>query len=113
MNKINKSVNDDMRQEYDFSSGVRGKHYKAYREGHTVTIHQEDGTTLIQEYKLEENAVVLEPDVYEYFSDSESVNHALRLLISLAPEKRKVSGRAKRVKAKESLISSQNRAVSS
>ena len=78
-----------MRPEYDFSNGVRGKHYKAYREGHTVTIHQEDGTTLVQEYKLEEHAVVLEPDVYEYFSDSESVNRAFRLLISLAPEKRK------------------------
>jgi hypothetical protein len=90
MNKTNNST-DDMRPEYDFSKGVRGKHCKGYREGHTVTIHQEDGTTLIQEYKLEENTVVLEPDVYEYFSDSESVNRALRMLISLAPEKRKAS----------------------
>lgn len=89
MNNIKELV-DDMRPEYDFRKGVRGKHYKAYREGHTVTIQQEDGTTLIQEYKLEENAVVLEPDVYEYFSDSESVNRALRVLISLTPEKRKV-----------------------
>ena len=37
--------NDDMRPEYDFRGGVRGKHAHAYREGHTVTIHQEDGTT--------------------------------------------------------------------
>ena len=26
-----------MRDEYDFSKGVRGKHYKAYREGHPYT----------------------------------------------------------------------------
>jgi hypothetical protein len=39
---------DDMRPEYDFSGGVR-KHHKAYREGHIVKIHQEDGTVLVQE----------------------------------------------------------------
>ena len=30
MSKINKG--DEMRQEYDFSSGVRGKHFRAYQE---------------------------------------------------------------------------------
>ena len=29
-----------MRPEYDFRGGVRGKHYQAYRRGHTVTIHK-------------------------------------------------------------------------
>ena len=29
---------DEMKEEYDFSQGVRGKHYKAYRAGHTVQI---------------------------------------------------------------------------
>jgi hypothetical protein len=81
-----KPIEEDMRPQYDFSKGVRGKHYQAYREGHTVTVHQEDGTTVIKQYTLKKNAVVLEPDVYEYFPDSESVNHALRLLISLAPK---------------------------
>jgi hypothetical protein len=37
---------DDMRPEYDFRGGVRGKHYQAYRQGHTVTIHQEEGTIM-------------------------------------------------------------------
>jgi hypothetical protein len=78
---------EELRPEYDFSKGVRGKHYQAYREGHTVTIHKKDGTTIIQEFKLEENAVVLEPDVREYFPDSESVNNALRSLIALIPGK--------------------------
>jgi hypothetical protein len=37
----------DLRAEYDFSGGVRGKHYKAYRAGHTVKIHKSDGSTVI------------------------------------------------------------------
>lgn len=56
--------NDTLRREYDFSSGVRGKHHGNYRE----TTH----------------VVTLEPDVAEIFKDSESVNHALRLLVELA-----------------------------
>ncbi len=35
--------------EYDFKNGVRGKHYQSYREGHTVTVHKEDGTTQVQQ----------------------------------------------------------------
>jgi hypothetical protein len=53
-----------MRPEYDFSHGVRGKHYEAYRAG--------------------TNVVFLEPDVAKAFADSASVNHALRLLLQLA-----------------------------
>ncbi|HNB51023.1 MAG TPA: hypothetical protein PK530_03725 [Anaerolineales bacterium] len=90
------SPEDDMQPEYDFSGGVRGKHFKAYREGHTVTIHKEDGSTIVQEFKLEKNAVVLEPDVKEYFPDSESVNQALRALIALIPEKRKTTSKTRR-----------------
>lgn len=37
-------LDDDMRPEYDFSNGVRGKHAQQYRQGHTVTIHKPDGT---------------------------------------------------------------------
>ena len=76
------SDNTDMREEYDFSGGVRGKHYKAYREGHTVRIHMDDGTTLVQYYTQEDGAVMLDPDVKAHFPDSESVNRALRSLIS-------------------------------
>lgn len=57
---------DEMRPEYDFSGGARGKHYEAYRQG--------------------TNVVLLEPEVARVFRDSESVNRALRLLIKLAGE---------------------------
>jgi len=84
----------EMRAEYDFSGGVRGKHAAAYQAGHTVTIHKKDGTTVVQNFKLEDGAVVLAPDVREYFPDSESVNNALRTLISIAPKSRKKTGKA-------------------
>jgi hypothetical protein len=41
---------DDMLPEYDFSKGVRGKHHQAYQQGHSVTIHHQDGTTNTQEF---------------------------------------------------------------
>jgi len=85
----------EMRAEYDFSGGVRGKHAAAYHQGHSVSIHKRDGSTIVQNFKLEEGAVVLEPDVREYFPDSESVNKALRALISIAPKARKRTGRAR------------------
>jgi hypothetical protein len=92
-------LEDEMRPEYDFASmagGVRGKYYRAYREGYKVEIHKTDGTTEVHHFKPEKDAVILEPDVREYFPDSEAVNRALRGLITLLPEKRKVSGGAQR-----------------
>ena len=59
-----KTDTDDIRSEYDFSGGVRDKHYKAYREG--------------------TNVVLLEPEVARVFRDSAAVNRALRMLIDLA-----------------------------
>ena len=41
---------DDMLPEYDFSKGVRGKHRKAYQQGHSVTITHQDGTNTTQEF---------------------------------------------------------------
>ena len=82
-------ADEDMLPEYDFSGGVRGKHYRAFRQGYTVRIHKEDGTVVEQRFSPEEGAVVLEPDVREYFPDSESVNKALRSLIVLIPTKRR------------------------
>jgi hypothetical protein len=41
------TIMDDMRPEYDFSAmkgGVRGKYYEAYRKGHKVIVHKDDGT---------------------------------------------------------------------
>lgn len=92
------SEKEDMKSEYDFSSmkgAVRGKYYKAYRAGHKVVIHQVDGTTSIQYFRLEEGAVMLEPDVRKYFSSSESVNKALRSLIAIIPSKKRTSAHTK------------------
>jgi len=101
---------DDMRPEYDFtkmSGGIRGKYYKSYRSGHTVNIHNADGTTVVQHFKLEDGAVILESDVREYFPDSEAVNDALRRLIPLMSRKRqpkgKKSGGKSKMPAKSSL----------
>jgi hypothetical protein len=58
------TIDDEMRAEYDFSGGVRGKYYEAY--------------------KRSTNIIVLEPDVAEVFRDSATVNEALRLLTKIA-----------------------------
>jgi hypothetical protein len=75
--------NDDseMREEYDFSKGVRGRHCKAYRDGHTVTIRNEDGSISVQYFTEKDGSVMLDPDIKIHFPDSESVNNALRALI--------------------------------
>ena len=80
MKKTEKTI-AEMKSEYDFTGrkGERGKYYEAYRRGHTVRIHEEDGTVTTQYFGLDDGAVMLEPDVRAYFSDSESVNAALRL----------------------------------
>ena len=84
---LSEQVDEDMLSEYDFSGGVRGKHSTAYQAGHTVQIHESDGSVTVQHFGLEDGAVLLAPDVREYFPDSESVNQALRGLISLIPLK--------------------------
>ena len=75
-----------MLPEYDFSEGVRGKHYRAYQHGYQVIVHKTDGTTEVRDLALPEGMVVLDPDVRTYFPDSETVNRALRGLIDLIPE---------------------------
>jgi uncharacterized DUF497 family protein len=83
MKRGKKELDDgEMRKEYDFSGGVRGKYYKAYRQGHTVRIGREDGSTSVQYFTQEDGAIMLDPDVKPYFPDSESVNKALRSLIT-------------------------------
>ena len=88
-NKIVQRKDNDMRAEYDFRGGVRGKHYRAMQAGYTITIHESDGTTVVKDVIPKEGAVVLEPDVRAYFPDSESVNRTLRCLIPLLPKKLK------------------------
>lgn len=83
---------DNMLPEYDLKNmpgGVRGKYYKSYRAGHTVIINKADGTTVVQHFTLKEGAVSIEPDLREYFPDSEAVNKALRCLIPLLSKNRK------------------------
>jgi len=50
-----------MREEYDFSKGVKGKYSERFKEG--------------------VNLIVLDPEVAKEFPDSKSVNEALRSLI--------------------------------
>ncbi|GIK56375.1 MAG: hypothetical protein BroJett015_20380 [Chloroflexota bacterium] len=85
MNETNNNLTD-MQPEYDFSGGVRGKHFREMRQGYRVTIHNEDGSTTIKEYEPDEGWIALDPDVRRYFPDSESVNRTLRSLIALIPE---------------------------
>ena len=77
---------NDMLAEYDFSDGIRGKHYQLYQRGYQVTVLKEDGTTEVREFALPEGTVVLDPDVRAYFPDSETVNRTLRELINLIPQ---------------------------
>ncbi len=76
------AASDDMLPDYDFSGGVRGKHIKAYRAGHTVKVHRADGTTDVQYFTLADGAIMLDPDLRERFPDSDAVNAALRSLAS-------------------------------
>jgi hypothetical protein len=54
----------EMRKEYDFSGGVRGKYVARYRSG--------------------TNIALLDPELAEAFPDSKSVNDALRALLAVA-----------------------------
>lgn len=71
---------NNMRDEYDFSQGVRGKHVRSYRDGHSVEIHKSDGSVEEHRFTLAEGAVMIDPDLKSLFPDSESVNNALRSL---------------------------------
>ncbi len=95
--RTSKTTTDDLLPEYDFSGGVRGKYAKALRkEGYTIRVYAADGTCA-ETRVLGEKTVVLEPDVWEYFPDSEAVNRALRALIAVAPVKREASVREEKV----------------
>lgn len=61
--KSNDEREPEMLEEYDFSNGVRGKYAARFARGSQV--------------------VVLDPDVAQVFSDSESVNRALRALVGI------------------------------
>lgn len=88
--KTNKTQTDDMLPEYNFEGkkAVRGKYAKSLQQGYSVRVLNEDGTVTVKDLVPKEEVVLLDPDVKAYFPDSESVNHALRSLINLIPEKR-------------------------
>ena len=95
--KVTKTIQmgeNNMHAEYDFTGGVRGKHYRATQAGYTITIHKADGTSITKDVMPKEGAVVIEPDIRAYFPDSKSVNRALRCLIPILPKKR--SAKAKK-----------------
>ena len=71
---------DEMRDEYDFSQRVRGKHYRAHRAGHSVRVQKSDRTVEERHFTLKDGAVMLDPDLKARFPDSKSVNRALRSL---------------------------------
>src|SRR5512134_1791043 len=83
MQRNKKKKSDEMQAEYDFSKAERGKFHRPLDKGYTVRVHQRDGTVVVNHYTLAEGTVLLAPDVREYFSDSETVNEALRSLIQL------------------------------
>jgi hypothetical protein len=56
-------LNGELLEEYDFSGGVRGKYAGRFPQG--------------------SNLVVLDPAVARVFTDSESVNQALRALVNI------------------------------
>ena len=100
---------DGLQAEYDFTGGVRGKHYRAMQAGYTITINQPDGTKIVKEVKPQEGGVVLASDVREYFPDSESVNTALRSLIKLIPRKRHAPRKKAQETEKKSSVASDGR----
>ena len=63
-----KVADDDIRPEYDFSKGVRGKYAKRYAEG--------------------TNLVLLDPDVAAEFGDAKAVNRALRAYLKERSKRR-------------------------
>ena len=71
---------DKLRAEYDFSQGVRGKHFRDYRAGHSVRVKKTDGSVEEHHFTLADGAVMLDPDLKARFPDSEAVNNALRSL---------------------------------
>jgi hypothetical protein len=75
MKKMNKSLEDDLRPEYDFASmkgGVRGKYVRRFRAG--------------------TNLVLLEADIAKAFPTNAAVNEALRGLLDTTNAVRRTGG---------------------
>ena len=66
--KVSRRNGDEMRPEYDFSGGVRGKYARRYTEG--------------------TNLILLDPDLAAEFPDSRSVSRALRAYLKSRSKRR-------------------------
>ena len=78
---MKKADKDELRKEYhkeDLGKGVRGKYYESYKKG--------------------TNLVLISPDIADVFPTEESVNSALRSLISIAQKSTGNSKRAQRTR---------------
>jgi hypothetical protein len=72
---------DEMRAQYDFTGGVRGKYARRYAEG--------------------TNVVVLDPDVARLFPNREAVNETLRAVARIVQIQERRRGRANQATAPE------------
>ena len=81
MKKISKHKangrSEEMLPHYDFSEGVKGKHFKKFREGVSIQLLGETKDTKL---------VVLDEDMGKLFPDSKSVNNALRHIVDAMPK---------------------------
>jgi hypothetical protein len=68
-----KRADPEMREEYDFNGGVRGKYAPRYAQG--------------------TNVVLLEPDVARVFPNAEAVNTSLRALAQIIRQQKKTAAR--------------------
>jgi len=66
-----------MRKEYDFSNARPNKYAEKFAEG--------------------TNIVIIEPDLVEFFPDSESVNEALRALVAILKKSEEKTAKQKLV----------------
>jgi hypothetical protein len=55
-NRKSSAADDDILPEYDLSNRTdkRGRYYDAVQQGYSAHIHEDDSTTTIQDYKLED-----------------------------------------------------------
>jgi hypothetical protein len=102
---------DDMPPEYDFKGkkGMRGKYYAGQDQTHEVHIYNADGTVTKRQFSSIQKVILLDADVAAHFPDSESVNHTLRTLIALVPEKQIGEKKAKYQTAKREVLPAKRR----
>jgi hypothetical protein len=79
-------LEDDIRDEYDFSAGERHVAYRSLDRGYTIREERADGTVLETQVPPRGEVIILDGDVRKYFPDSDSVNRALRSIIALFPK---------------------------